>query len=178
MAIHDRRYLRVLAACLTPAAICLWAVSPAWADDKDDKPTPTSRIPERTDKGDTTTKPADGQGGAPEKKDGQDGGAPAPCGRFGGSMTPLFIVIGVFLLMYIFMGSSRRKTAAKRREMLANIKKGDKVTSIGGIIGTVVELREDEVVVKVDDNTRMHLARWAVRGVGEEAKAEQPGDKK
>jgi preprotein translocase subunit YajC len=44
--------------------------------------------------------------------------------------------------------------------------------SIGGIIGTVVEARENELVVKVDDNTRMKLARWAVRNAGEEVQSE------
>ena len=58
--------------------------------------------------------------------------------------------------------------------MLAALKKGDKVTSIGGIVGTIMDVREDEVVVKVDENNnvRMRFARWAVRGTGDDAKKE------
>jgi len=94
---------------------------------------------------------------------------------FGNQQMLLLLMVGAFVLFYIWMGSSRRKQEKKRRAMLANIKKGDKVTSIGGIIGTVVETREDEVIMKIDDNSRIHLARWALRGVGEEGKAEQQG---
>jgi len=100
-------------------------------------------------------------------------------GPFGG-MGPLLLIAGVFIVMYWFMGRSRRKQEAKRREMLANLKKGDKVTTIGGIVGTVMEVREDEVTIKVDEsnNTRMKFARWSIRGVGEEAKKETQQDRR
>ena len=60
--------------------------------------------------------------------------------------------------------------------MLSSLKKGDKITSIGGIVGTVIEVRDDEVTVKVDEtgNVRMKFARWAIRGVGDAARAEDP----
>jgi preprotein translocase subunit YajC len=52
--------------------------------------------------------------------------------------------------------------------MLPNVKKGDKITTIGGIVGTIVEMREKDVTVKIDEsaNTRVKFARWAIRGVG------------
>ena len=92
--------------------------------------------------------------------------------------TIFIVMIGAIVLMYVWMGRSRRKQEAKRKEMLASLKKGDKATSIGGIVGTVVEVREDEVVMKVDENNniRMKFARWAIRGVGEDAKQEKPED--
>jgi len=91
----------------------------------------------------------------------------------------LFLMLGAFVLLYLVMGRSRRKQEAKRKEMLASLKKGDKVTSIGGIVGTIIEIKEDEVTVKVDEsnNVRMKFARWAIRGVGEESKAD-PSQKK
>jgi preprotein translocase subunit YajC len=97
-----------------------------------------------------------------------------------GSSGILLLMVGVMAVMWFFSSRSRRKQEAKRREMLSSLKKGDKVTSIGGIVGTVMEVREDEVMVKVDEsnNTRMKFARWAIRGVGEEAKTEGPEDKK
>jgi preprotein translocase subunit YajC len=88
------------------------------------------------------------------------------------------ILLGGLVLMYVLMGRSRRKQEAKRKEMLQSLKKGDKVVSIGGIVGTVIETREDEIVVKVDEksNTRMRFARWAIRAAGEEAQAEKGKD--
>jgi len=109
-------------------------------------------------------------------------GAPGPRrspGLFGDPMM-MFVMIGGMLLLFFWMGRGKRKQEAKRREMIAALKKGDKITSIGGIIGTIVDVREDEVVVKVDENNniRMRLARWSVRGVGEEAKTEKPEERK
>lgn len=84
------------------------------------------------------------------------------------------VLIGGFILMLYMSSRSKRKHEAKRRDMLAGLSKGDKVTSIGGIVGTIVDVREDEVVVKVDENNniRMRFARWAIRGVGDTAKTE------
>ena len=112
----------------------------------------------------------------------QPAGPQSPGGGGGGGfgdMKIIWIMLGVMVLLYVWMGRSRKKQEAKRKEMLGALKKGDKITTIGGIIGTVIEARESEVVVKVDEsnNVRMRFARWAVRGVGEEAKAEKPEDK-
>lgn len=124
---------------------------------------------------------ADG-GGEPQP---QPGGQPGtkPAGQTGGKSRSLLgswhlmvVMLGGFFLLYIWMGRSRRKQRRERQEMLTSLKKGDKITSIGGIVGTVIEVRDDEVTVKVDEtgNVRMKFARWAIRGVGEAGKAEDP----
>ena len=98
-----------------------------------------------------------------------------PGGLFGGSNYFLFVMIGGFILLYVWMGRGRRKQEAKRKQMIADLKKGDKVNTIGGIIGTVIEVREDEVTVKVDEtnNVRMKFTRRAIHGVGDEGKSEK-----
>jgi preprotein translocase subunit YajC len=90
------------------------------------------------------------------------------------------VLLGGVVLMWIWMGRGRRKQEAKRKEMLSNLKKGDKIVSIGGIIGTVIEAKPEEITVKVDEtnNVRMKFARWAIRGVGEDAKTTSPDDDK
>lgn len=83
------------------------------------------------------------------------------------------LLVGFALLWYF--GSRKSRQAEKRRQaMLSNLKKGDKVTSIGGIIGTVVDVRDNEIVVKVDDaaNTRMRFVRKAISHVGPPDQAE------
>ena len=103
--------------------------------------------------------------------------APAAGRRTGlGDQWFLFVVLGGFLLLWFWMGRGRKKEQRKRKDMLEALKKGDKITSIGGICGTVVDVKDDEVVVKVDEsaNVRMKLARWAIRGIGDTAKAERP----
>ena len=123
---------------------------------------------------------------AAEPADGEQAGGEAatrqvekkPPGLFGGNYIFL-VMIGGFILLYIWMGRSRRKRESKRKEMLANLQKGDKVTTIGGVIGTAIEVRPTDVTVKVDEtnNVRMKFARWSIRGVGEEAKTEAPEEK-
>lgn len=105
---------------------------------------------------------------------------PKPKGGFWQGQSMLFVMLGGVFLLYIFMGRSKRKQAAKRKDMLASLKKGAKISTIGGILGTVIEVREDEVTVKVDEtnNARLRLARWAIRGVGEEAKTENPDQRR
>jgi len=115
------------------------------------------------------------------KKEGEQGKKEGEDQKGGGisslfSNPVLFLMLGGIVLLYIWMGRSKRKQEAKRREMLGSLKKGDKVTSIGGIVGTVIEVREDEVTMKVDEtnNVRMRFARWGIRGVGDQAKTEGP----
>lgn len=88
-------------------------------------------------------------------------------------------ILGGFILLYVWMGRSRRKQEAKRREMLGNLSKGDKVITIGGIIGTVVEVKPNEVTVKVDEtnNVRMKFLRSAISRVGEEVQSEKDKEK-
>lgn len=173
---------RILPLLLAMTAVALLPTGDALGQDREgDAPVPDSE----NDGGDGGADEG-GDGGDGEDNGGNDDGdegqpvAPGPCGAMGSPHIMLFVVLGGFLLLYFWSGRTRRKQEAKRREMLENLKKGDKVTSIGGICGSVVEVREDEVVVKVDEtgNTRMRLARWAIRGVGDEAKTESPDQQK
>jgi len=118
------------------------------------------------------TKPAGTQPAPTGQPSGRDGGL--------GNMWFYVVLLGGFILLYFWMGRSRRKQEAKRKQMLSALKKGDKIVTIGGIMGTIMDARPEEVTVKVDEtnNVRMKFARWAVRGIGEDAKQEKPEDQK
>ena len=149
-----------LLACQTAPAVAQQVTSaPAAVEEADGGGQPQGEAPKEP-----TTQPAS-----------QPTGDKGSGGLFG-SMKLMFIMLGGFFLLYIWMGRSRRKQRRQRQEMLTALKKGDKITSIGGIVGTVIEVRDDEVTVKVDEtgNVRMKFARWAIRGVGEAGKAEDP----
>ncbi|KKN86391.1 hypothetical protein LCGC14_0269450 [marine sediment metagenome] len=120
--------------------------------------------------GDTAAPPA--PGAEPTTSPAGDGNRTD--GLFGGGWKIPLLILGMIGVMFFFSSRKRRKTETDRRDMLAALSKGDKVTSIGGICGTVIEAREDEIVVKVDEtnNVRMRFARWAIRGVGDAAKSE------
>jgi preprotein translocase subunit YajC len=97
-------------------------------------------------------------------------GAPGPTpgatpGPGGGNLMIFFIVI-IAAMLFFTMWSSRRDR--KRREaMISAVKKHDRVQTIGGVIGSVVEIKPDYIVLKVDEssNTRITFARSAVQQV-------------
>lgn len=92
--------------------------------------------------------------------------APAPPAGAGGSQ--MFIMIAVMLgALILFQVVGGRREKKKREQMLAGIKRHDKVVTIGGIVGSVVELKDDSVILKVDEtsNTRITFAKSAISQV-------------
>jgi preprotein translocase subunit YajC len=77
-------------------------------------------------------------------------------------MLPLLLVWVVVMMIL-----PQRKEKKKREAMMAGLKKGDRVQTIGGILASVVEVRDQEVILKVDEasNTRMRFARSAIASV-------------
>jgi preprotein translocase subunit YajC len=82
-------------------------------------------------------------------------------------MNLLLVMVAVMVLMILMSTWGSRKEKKKRAEMLAAIGRHDRVQTIGGVIGTVVEMRDDEIVLRVDDatNTKITFSRSAVQGV-------------
>ena len=70
----------------------------------------------------------------------------------------------------VVMLGPKRKQERQRKDMLSNLKRGDRVQTIGGILGTVIDVRDSEVVLKVDEstNTKMRFARSAIHRVLED----------
>lgn len=91
---------------------------------------------------------------------------------------PLFQMLLIFapivVIWYLLVLKPQNKERSKRQEMLKALKKNDPVVTIGGIIGTVVNVTEDgeEVTVRVDDNTRLRFRRDAIREVVVKEKSE------
>ncbi len=86
----------------------------------------------------------------------------------GGQLLEMAVPIALMMLvMYFMVFRGPQKKQKKHRQMLDNLKKNDKIRTIGGIIGTVVDVRDDEVVVKIDEsnNTKMRFIRQAVNTV-------------
>lgn len=83
---------------------------------------------------------------------------------------PFPLIIMFLLVMYITMVLPKRKQDKTRQKMLNEMKRGDEVQTIGGIIGKVVEAREDRVLVKVDEssNTKIWFSRSAIARVTDE----------
>lgn len=87
----------------------------------------------------------------------------------------IWTIIWPFLLMfvvfYFLLIRPQQKKQKQRNMMLNQIKKGDKITTIGGLHGTIVELTDDVVVLRVNDTVKMTFDRSAISAVSQEAPA-------
>ncbi len=100
------------------------------------------------------------QDGSAPAADTTPDGAPPRAGSIWDMLPFLLLLAG----MFIFMTMGSRKKDKERKRMLSEMKKNDKVRTIGGIIGTIVEVRDKEVLVKIDEsnNTRVKFVRDAI----------------
>ena len=92
------------------------------------------------------------------------GGAQPPAQSPFGLLGPMLLVV-VFVIGFSMLTS--RKEKKRREQLLAQIKKGEKVLTIGGIIGTIADIRDDEVTLKIDEssNVKMRVTRAAIQTV-------------
>ncbi len=82
-------------------------------------------------------------------------------GGFGsmGFMIPMLLI---FVIFYFLLIRPQKKEQKKTEQMIALLKKGDKIITIGGIHGVVSSTKEKTIVIKVDDNCKMEINRTAV----------------
>jgi preprotein translocase subunit YajC len=83
---------------------------------------------------------------------------PAPRRRspFGGSSSWIFIGL-MFVIMYFLLFRGPRKKQQEHKQMVQTLGKNDRVRTIGGIIGTVVDIKGDEITLKVDESTNTKI---------------------
>jgi preprotein translocase subunit YajC len=87
------------------------------------------------------------------------GSSPASSPLF--TFMPLILIFGLFWYLMI---RPMRKQEAQRKALLASLEKNDKVLTRGGIFGTVVSVgdKDDEVVVRIDDNVKVRMTKSAI----------------
>lgn len=80
-------------------------------------------------------------------------------------------------IMYFLIIRPQNKRQKEQQRMIDALKKGDRVSTAGGIRGTIVGLKEDTVLLQVDDNVKLEFSRGSVSNVLEK-KAKGGGKKK
>jgi preprotein translocase subunit YajC len=113
-----------------------------------------------TPAGETTTSTQ--QNGAPAASDGTTPKAPA---------NPWMS----FVMMYFMLFRAPKKKQQEHKKMVESLKKNDRVRTIGGILGVVLDVRDDEIVLKVDEanNTKIRVIPSAIAMVIAEDKKNQ-----
>ena len=94
----------------------------------------------------------------------------------GSTVIMLVLMIAIFYFMLIRPENKRKKEA---EQMRSAVKVGDKITTIGGICGTVVSVKEDKLVLETGaDQVRIELAKWAMSTNETAVEAKKAEDKK
>ena len=80
-----------------------------------------------------------------------------------GSMLPFLLVL---VVMYFLIIRPQKKKAKQMQDMRSSIEIGDSITTIGGIVGIVVSIKEDTLVVETGtDRSKIRFKRWAISEV-------------
>ena len=97
------------------------------------------------------------------------------------SMSMILMMVGLFALMYFMTIRPQKKRQKEEQEMRNAVEVGDEITTIGGICGRVVTVKENHLIIETGaDRNRMQITRWAVQQnntASERVKAEREAAK-
>lgn len=92
-------------------------------------------------------------------------GAPAP--NPAAQIFPIALIMGLIVFMFLTARSQKKREERERKELFESLSKNDRVLTVGGVIGTIITIRDTEVVLKVDEstNTKMTFVKTAIQRV-------------
>lgn len=94
----------------------------------------------------------------------------------GGGMSSILMIVVMLAIFYFLLIRPENKRKKEAEQMRGAVKKGDKIITIGGIVGVVVDVKESRIVVETSaDQVRIELEKWAISSnetAAENAKAE------
>ena len=86
------------------------------------------------------------------------------------------VMIAIFYFLLIRPENKKKKAAAKMRSELAV---GDEITTIGGVVGTICQVKEDTIIIETSaDRVRMEFTKWAISTKGTQSTENAPADTK
>lgn len=85
----------------------------------------------------------------------------------GAAFFPIALMLGLVAFMLLSARSQKKREKREREQMHARLAKNDRVQTIGGVIGTVILVKDNEVVLKVDEstNTKMTFLKSAIQRI-------------
>ena len=99
-----------------------------------------------------------------------------PAAGLGSTVIMMVVMLGVFYFMLIRPENKRKKEA---EQMRSAVKKGDEIVTIGGIVGTVVDVKEKNIVLETGaDQVRIEFEKWAISSNYTAAAAAKEQEKK
>ena len=81
--------------------------------------------------------------------------------------TMIIALVAIIAVFYFAMIRPENKKKKKAAEMRNNVKVGDMITTIGGVIGTICAVKDDTIVIETSaDRVRVEFSKWAISTVG------------
>ena len=80
----------------------------------------------------------------------------------GGGWSMWIMLALIFVVMWLFMIRPQKKQQKELENFRNSLQKGDKVVTIGGIFGTVAEIKEDSVLIEVDNGVKIRVSKQAL----------------
>jgi len=77
-------------------------------------------------------------------------------------MANIFFLVFIFAIFYFMLIRPQQKQQKKHREMINNLNKNDEIVTIGGLHGTIINVKEKTFVIRVDDNVKVEVDKSAV----------------
>jgi preprotein translocase subunit YajC len=97
------------------------------------------------------------------------------------SFSLIFLMGGMFAIMYFVMIRPQKKKQKAEKDMRESLQVGDEITTIGGIVGRVVTVKDDSLIIETGaDRNKIKITRWAIstnNTVTEKAEAERAAAK-
>lgn len=90
---------------------------------------------------------------------------PGGGGQQGSMLTTLLPLVVIFAIFYFLMIRPQQKQQKRHKEMLSALKKGDRVITRGGMMGTIHAIADNVITLEVADNIRIRFSRESVAGV-------------
>jgi len=91
----------------------------------------------------------------------------------------IMLLVAMIAIFYFLIIRPENKRKKKAEEMRSSLKKGERITTIGGVVGKVVQVNEDTIVIETsEDRVRMEFMKWAVQSTESVEKAAAQKGKK
>lgn len=99
-----------------------------------------------------------------------------------GGMSGIIMIVAMIAIMYFLLIRPQRKKEKQTKEMIAALNVGDVITTIGGIMGKVTKIKDDEIMLVTgmvgnpNERSTMRFAKWAIRDVVKKAEVKDAFD--
>lgn len=100
----------------------------------------------------------------------------APAQQGGGASMWIMLIL-IFVVMWLFMIRPQRKQQKELEKFRSELKKGDKVITAGGIYGTIAEIQDTTVLIKVDGEVKIRVDKTSIMRDSTDVQQSQPAQK-